>query len=321
MTEHISLAKLVQDFIDYKKSIGYQYESAEYEMRRFLRFAEKEGVNGIPDRNLCLQWVRKHETEIPVSTHARVSYLREFGKYLFSIGYDNAYILPGKIGSKNITHVPYFFTDQELYLFFKACDSVERHPNYIGRELVLPVLFRFLYCCGVRTLEASSLLCANVHLTKGYVDIIHSKGPKSRRIFLGTELTMIMETYEAAISSKIPNRSCFFPRNANLPYNESFISRNFRRFWCQAFTDFKSEIRPRAYDFRHHWAFSNINRWVKEGKDVDVLLPYLMRYMGHSNLKSTCYYIHFVPEFFVTFTNLVKELDEILPEVHNEETI
>lgn len=314
------LAKLVRDFIDYKKSIGYKYESTEYEMKRFIKFTQEAGFNGIPDRSLCLQWVQKHDTELPVSVHVRASYLRELGKYLFSMGYEEAYVLPRKIGSKGINHVPYFFTDQEIYLFFKACDSVERHPNYTGRELVLPLLFRFLYCCGVRTLEASSLLYANVHLENGYVDIIQSKGPKSRRIFLGQELIVVMKTYEDAICRKIPDRRYFFPRNADLSYKESFISRNFRRFWYQVFPNLQNEIRPRAYDFRHHFAFSNINRWVKEGKDVNVLLPYLMCYMGHSSLKSTCYYIHFVPEFFATFTNMVKELDEILPEVDHEET-
>lgn len=321
MSDNICLAKLVEDFVEYKKSIGYKYESAEYEMKHFVKFSEKEGVHGIPDRNLCLQWVQKRDTEMPVSVHVRVSYLREFLRYLFTIGYKDAYVLPRKIGSKRTNHVPYFFTDQEIYLFFNACDRVERHPNYTGREIVLPILFRFLYCCGVRTLEASSLLCANVHLKNGYVDIIQSKGPKSRRIFLGQELKVVMETYEEAIHIKIPYRRYFFPRNSVQSYNEGFISRNFKRFWYQAFPKFQNEIRPRAYDFRHHFAFSNINRWVKEGKDVNVLLLYLMRYMGHSSLKSTCYYIHFVPEFFATFANIVKELDEILPEVDHEETI
>lgn len=27
----------------------------------------------------------------------------------------------------------------------------------------------------------------------------------------------------------------------------------------------------RAYDFRHHFAYANMNRWLKEGKDVNTV--------------------------------------------------
>ncbi|NLI91774.1 MAG: HAMP domain-containing protein [Peptococcaceae bacterium] len=53
---------------------------------------------------------------------------------------------------------------------------------------------------------------------------------------------------------------------------------------------------------------------------LNVMLPYLMRYMGHASLKSTCYYIHFVPEFFSTFNDITKVLSDILPEVDDEAT-
>jgi integrase len=37
-------------------------------------------------------------------------------------------------------------------------------------------------------------------------------------------------------------------------------------------------------------------RWVDEGRDVMVLLPFLSAYMGHSELNSTLYYVHLLPE-------------------------
>jgi integrase/recombinase XerD len=70
---------------------------------------------------------------------------------------------------------------------------------------------------------------------------------------------------------------------------------------------------------RHHFAWTNLNRWVQEGADVNVMLPYLMRYMGHSHIKSTLYYFHFVPEFFGTFAEKTKSLESLLPEVPYEE--
>jgi integrase/recombinase XerD len=77
----------------------------------------------------------------------------------------------------------------------------------------------------------------------------------------------------------------------------------------------ESGSNARAYDFRHHFAFANLNKWVGEGTDVNSMLPYLMRYMGHSCLESTLYYIHLVPEFFATFSEKTRTLEVLLPEV------
>ena len=44
---------------------------------------------------------------------------------------------------------------------------------------------------------------------------------------------------------------------------------------------------PRPYDFRHHFAYANVERWMAQGKDVTAMLPYLSRYMGHATIEST----------------------------------
>lgn len=53
---------------------------------------------------------------------------------------------------------------------------------------------------------------------------------------------------------------------------------------------------PRPYDFRHAFATRNLIRWIDEGKDAMALMPYLSTYMGHSELDSTFYYIHLLPD-------------------------
>ena len=67
--------------------------------------------------------------------------------------------------------------------------------------------------------------------------------------------------------------------------------------------------------FRHHFAWANINRWAADGMDVNVMLPYLMRYMGHQTVKQTLYYFHFVPDFYTTFQHMELSLEDVIPEV------
>lgn len=143
-----------------------------------------------------------------------------------------------------------------------------------GRESVLPALFRLLYCCGLRCKEVRTLLCINVHTEDYYIDVIQSKGPKSRRIFISHDLAEYLVHYDARISILFPDREYYFPSGTGSCYSSQFISSNFRRFWLEAFPGFEMTTRPRAYDFRHHFAWSNLNRWAAEGMDLNVMLPY-----------------------------------------------
>ena len=78
-------------------------------------------------------------------------------------------------------------------------------------------------------------------------------------------------------------------------------------------------VRPRAYDFRHHFACANIMRWSEEGKDVCVMLPYLMRYMGHASLESTYSYIHLIPDYFPQYSALTAFTEVLISEVEAHE--
>ena len=50
------------------------------------------------------------------------------------------------------------------------------------------------------------------------------------------------------------------------------------------------------YDWRHNFATRVIQKWIQQGDDVAVMLPYLSTYMGHTSLEDTAYYVHLVPE-------------------------
>ena len=82
---------------------------------------------------------------------------------------------------------------------------------------------------------------------------------------------------------------------------------------------YDGKLKPRAYDFRHHFACSNIMRWSADGKDVHAMLPYLMRYMGHSSLESTYYYIHLTPDYFPKYQDLASSTESLIPEVDDDE--
>jgi integrase/recombinase XerD len=315
----MSISSLAEQFLSYKKSMGYKYKTAELYLNTFIKYVkENEIYINVPNKETVNSWLNK-SIEHPGSLYNKISIIREFGKYLVANGYEDVYVIPQKHGNRLEAHLPYFFTANEINHFFKICIHMKKHKDHVGRDLVIPELFKVLYCCGLRCMEVRMLKCCNVCLSERYLDILQSKGPKNRRIFISSELSEELIAYDIKIRFFFPDRVYFFPNRYDQPYDGSTIAVNFNKIWYESFPGFNATPKPRAYDFRHHFAWANLNRWVQEGTDVNVMIPYLMRYMGHSHIKSTLYYFHFVPEFFGTFATKTKSLEGLLPEVPYEE--
>lgn len=313
------LAPFMKDFVSFKRSLGWEYETGEYYLREFDRFCAKHELEGFSLKEIVKIWVKLRDTEGSNTQRVRVAPIREFGKYLQSSEPSHAFVIPNKVCRKQTRTIPHFFTDDEIIRFFNACDTLTPRKENLVRHLVLPMYFRLMYCCGVRTSEARLLLRNNINLHIGYLDIIHSKGPKDRRIFLPEDLQRLYLKYDSVIDDLLPDRTYFFPVKLNSCYQRNTIGQNFNKIWKAAGLNHESGSKARAYDFRHHFAFATLNRWIGQGVDVNSKLPYLMRYMGHSSLESTFYYLHLVPEFFSTFSEKTKPLEELLPEVDYDE--
>lgn len=208
---------------------------------------------------------------------------------------------------------------REIRVFFKECDSYVLRTKLLGRPYVFPALYWFLYCCGVRCAEARKLQCCDIHLGEGYVDILNTKSHRDRRLYLSEELIAYLGKYDNAISLCFPEREYFFPGGHGGICSPCALSANFRNIWISAGLKRDGKIKPRAYDFRHHFACANIMRWSEEGKNVHAMLPYLMRCMGHASLKSTYYYIHLIPDYFPQYTALTASTEALIPEVEDDE--
>ena len=69
---------------------------------------------------------------------------------------------------------------------------------------------------------------------------------------------------------------------------------------------------PRRPGSVHNYATRTLARWVDEGRDLGVWLPYLSAYMGHATYTATAYYVHLLPQR-IAATGLTAA-DGIIPE-------
>ena len=180
-----------------------------------------------------------------------------------------------------------------------------------------PELFSTIYCCGLRPGEAKKLLVNDVNIIDGWLDIKDTKTFRDRRLPISKTLLKELCTYDALMQISMPGRIYFFPVEQDTCYGND-IGTIFLKILIKFGITATEGNPPRLYDLRHHFAFANLNRWIASGKEAGSLLPFLQRYMGHSSIDSTEYYLHLVPEFFPTFSKISLPLESNLPEVSYE---
>lgn len=314
------LSDLINEFIDYKRKTGFVYNTAGFHLLKYSEYLSLHyPTEEFPSKESITSFLSTHADK-PGSLYNAAAALRELSRYLISIGYPNAYVIPYKKVSLPTPVQPYLFTDTEIEKFFFECDNLPFNGHVPKRVVVLPAMYRLHYCCGLRCKETRTIKCENVHLQQCYIDILQSKGPKSRRIYISDELSQYLQIYDTTINSIFPDRTYFFPSREDTPYSPHQFEVNFLKIWYSAFPEKENDgVSVRAYDFRHHFAYANMNRWLKEGRDLNVMLPYLMQYMGHQDLESTLYYFHLVPDIYSTIIEKQSCFEDLLPEVKHYE--
>ena len=223
-----------------------------------------------------------------------------------SVG-EQAYLLPLQLTKKSGRHIPYIYSKEDLSKLFKEIDSLQPSLRAPTKHLVVSVIFRLIYCCGLRPVEARRLRREDVNLFDGTVNILESKGHKDRIVVLSEDMLELCRNYDLRVEKIYPHRKYFFQspsvRGAGM-YSMEWIIPTFRRFLQTAGISGYGEVRPRLYDLRHTFATHRLYQWVKEGKDINACLAYLSGYMGHSNLESTAYYIHLLPTLYTDLPEL-----------------
>jgi integrase/recombinase XerD len=77
---------------------------------------------------------------------------------------------------------------------------------------------------------------------------------------------------------------------------------------------------PRLHDLRHSFAVESLQRWYRQGCEVQSKLVHLATYLGHVSPISTHHYLHLSPDLRQAANHLFHEYAQSLftPETTNE---
>ncbi|MEW1982408.1 tyrosine-type recombinase/integrase [Citricoccus sp. NPDC079358] len=284
-------ASHIEAMLEWRAGLGYAKKTLVHPMQSFDRFclAHRPGET-ILSRQLVTAWCEEGtRTQWPAyKAHA----IRAFGKYLKMVGIE-AFVLPAEWISHRARSLPHIFTDEELTAFFSATDSLTACSASPFREYTIPVVFRLMLGCGLRPQEARQLRRRDIDPDTAIMMIEQTKYNKDRRVPIDAGMATLLARYDELANLHRPGREFFFEQHPGQPYPGCWLTASFHR--CRAIA---GDLAPGStpYTLRHNYATRTLTRWVEEGRDLNVWLPYLSTYMGHETYSATAYYVHLLPE-------------------------
>ena len=152
--------ELAENFISFKRNLGFKYQSEEKVMSRFCRFSNDYDLTEVCiTKKLAEDWIAPRAGEAGKSRAHRLTCVRQFGEYLYTLGYE-VYFLPEHRGIWTASFVPYIFPHEQIIALFAAADNTKFCDDRRNIQNCLPVIFRMLYGCG--DTETLQLVCADI---------------------------------------------------------------------------------------------------------------------------------------------------------------
>jgi integrase len=318
MSAAITLADAIAALVGEKRAVGYKYDAEARVLARFEAFTRREfpGLDTLTEASVQA-WITaaRGRGVKPATLQGLAAPTRELARWLGRRGVA-AYLLPRAALPRPARYVPHIYTDAELAALFAQTDRCHYCPEVPLRHLVMPVLFRTIYACGLRCSEARLLRVADVDIDTGVLQIRDAKGGKDRQVPVSETLRNRLAGYHAHVAGQSGRREWFFPgARPDQPLTLGNVYHNFRRFlWQAGISHGGPGHGPRVHDLRHTMAVNNLRSWFAHERDVGALLPVLQAYLGHSSIADTGYYLHLTAESYPDITARVQQtIGDVVP--------
>ena len=316
-TFYSAFAQMMSGFICEKQSLGYKYESEARCLQHFDRYClehcfppalSEELVQGYvqPDPNRCIK-----------TTLNRIGLLRQFAFYLHRNKHYAWIYTEELIPKKDTVFHPYVFTKDEISQFLQAVKKISYNKQHPYRHFVLPLLFRTLYCCGLRISEALNLKIRDVDMKEGVLLIRNAKDYRDRLVPLNSDLHARYLQYYAEVLQDKAEDFPFFPSVDGNCYRQASIGTVYRELLWKCGISYGGRKKgPHLHSLRHTFSVHCLQKHISGGGDLQAILPVLSAYLGHKTFQGTQKYLHLTAELFPEILDMVgKHCAGIIPKV------
>lgn len=315
---HSPLGSFIKEYIERKRALHFKFNAEAFVLGRFDKYCLSAGITApVLTKELLTAWSNRFPDENETSHYLRVRVVRAFCIFLHNCGHNTPKMFH-PLPSPSHSFKPYIFSHDEINALFKSIDENSRIKRTVSpiRHLVIPIMFRTIYGCGLRVAEATHLKTCDVNLFEGTASIKDTKNNCDRMVAFSSSLADIIRSYGKRQEITSFGSKYFFPAPDRGYYSNSTIYNIFRD--CLFYAGIPHGGRgkgPRLHDLRHSFAVHTLSNWQRNGKDTYVCLPILSAYMGHQNLYETQKYLRLVPESYKELTEIFcQKFPNIFPE-------
>ena len=185
---------LLEQYMAERHALGFSLKTDEGCIRRFLQdFAEPDDGEISFTKEYVLDHIGNRRN-LQTNTILRdVSAINGFLDFVIRKGYTAYKIPPKSLPKENRNFRAYIFTDDEIERMLTAADHVPFTEQNPARKYQIPVMFRILFNCGLRTSELLKLRMCDVNLKENVFTMPDTSTPKGRR-----HLVLLTVLYDTA---------------------------------------------------------------------------------------------------------------------------
>jgi len=179
--------------------------------------------------------------------------------------------------------LPDILTQEEIQALFNACDNLRDK-----------CILMTLYGAGLRLSEVASLKVSDIHSDKMQLFIRNAKGSKDRYALLSQANLEILRAYWKAYR---PKEWLFYSRNhTGIHMTPKAVQNLFHKYVKKA----KITKNVTVHTMRHSFA----THLLESGTSI----YHIKQLLGHSNINTTCVYLHLVK---IESLNVTSPLDQM----------
>ncbi|MCK5676823.1 MAG: tyrosine-type recombinase/integrase [Verrucomicrobia bacterium] len=285
------LSDMMERFVVHKRMQGYDYTMSANTLKFFDRFLCGIDCSDGLLCSECFSCYLKTLSHLSLKTReCRLGVVHQFSLYLKAFRPESR-VMPSRLLPAFARNIRFCrITSAEVFKLMCAAERLS--PKGGIRSGCIRFLIGLLYTTGLRISEATNLNLGDVDLERNTLFIRRGKFGKDRLIALSPSTRNALDEWLHLRSFHAGNGNSA-PLLVGAPGKRlvrCLADRAFRRLCEQC--GLQGDPRPRLHDLRHNFACECMDRWRREGKDINTLLPVLSTAMGHVNPRATQRYIH-----------------------------
>lgn len=279
----------VRAYLSQRRALGFQLRSEGPQLLEFARYADALRHCGPLTAKLAIRWACLPKAADLLWRARRLEMVRTFAKHLALIE-PRTQIPPRHVlGPAHRRRSPHLYSPEEIQHLLRRAGEL---PGCLQPH-TWQTLLGLLACTGLRISEALHLRISDIDWKQRLLVVRESKYGKTRIVPLHPTALQPLRDYARRREELFPFAEYFFVSERGAALGRSRVG--------VIFSQLREGIPytrrpPRLHDLRHTMASRVLQRWQATRKGAGTRILILSRFLGHSDVEDTYWYLTALPE-------------------------